>query len=36
MIQIYRVADAGGHSVWDEEIARMQKSHETLLVTEIC
>lgn len=21
MIQIYRVADAGGHSVWEEEIA---------------
>ncbi|HWS91689.1 MAG TPA: DUF2231 domain-containing protein [Mycobacterium sp.] len=25
VIQIYRVGDAGGRSVWDEEIARMEK-----------
>lgn len=24
MIQIYRVSDAGGHSVWDEELERME------------
>jgi len=27
VIQIYRVGDAGGRSVWDEEIARMEKPH---------
>ncbi|EUA12269.1 putative membrane protein [Mycobacterium kansasii 732] len=27
MIQIYRVSDAGGHSVWDEEIERMKNPH---------
>lgn len=25
MIQIYRVGDVGGRSVWDEEMARMEK-----------
>ena len=25
VIQVYRVGDAGGRSVWDEEIARMEK-----------
>jgi uncharacterized membrane protein len=29
MIQVYRVGDAGGQSVWDEELARMQKPHGT-------
>ena len=29
VIQVYRVGDAGGRSVWDEEIARMQKPHGT-------
>lgn len=29
MIQIFRVADIGGHSVWDEELARMQQSGGT-------
>jgi hypothetical protein len=29
MIQIYRVGDAGGQSVWDEEIARMEKPRGT-------
>lgn len=28
MIQIYRVADAGGQSVWNEEIARMEKPRD--------
>lgn len=27
VIQIYRVGDAGGRSVWDEEMARMEKPH---------
>ncbi|AYE99470.1 hypothetical protein C0J29_31510 (plasmid) [Mycobacterium paragordonae] len=28
-IQVYRVADIGGHSVWDEELERMQQSRGT-------
>ena len=27
VIQMYRVGDAGGRSVWDGEIARMEKPH---------
>lgn len=29
MVQIYRIADVGGHSVWDEELERMQQSGGT-------
>jgi hypothetical protein len=26
-VQVYRTGDAGAHSVWGDEIARLQKTH---------